>query len=282
MTNKLYWLIGISISVIILFLFVRAITPQAGASDKENICHKTSSQSHPWEAVNVNIGSHSNHLEDFPYNGPLKDNGKPTNDGDEWCEENVPHNGITPTPTPTPSPTPPQEVCQQESWTCGECSDPISDSEHVCYTPFNNFCTEHYDCSFQEVCEGEICERQLVCDCNGGSTPEQPQVVSQPVGPAGPPAVPQCVEQLKPALVQGAERVDSDTVVFHWHPSTDNPSKQSFRYGYAQDNLPYSVLDFPGDVSEITINDVADKVHVFGQVISYKEGCISYSNSFDP
>lgn len=60
--------------------------------EKENICHKTSSESHPWEAINIDVNNdnHDDHEEDFPYEGPVKDNGKPTKDGNQWCEDNVP------------------------------------------------------------------------------------------------------------------------------------------------------------------------------------------------
>ncbi len=61
--------------------------------DKVNICHKTSSEQNPWNAIQVSEngwGGHSGHNKDFLYGGPVKQNGQPTNDGDEWCEENAP------------------------------------------------------------------------------------------------------------------------------------------------------------------------------------------------
>jgi hypothetical protein len=67
---------------------VALATPQ----EKHNICHATSSESNPWEAISVadNNTTHENHDDDFPYGGPTKDNGQPTKDGDEWCEANAP------------------------------------------------------------------------------------------------------------------------------------------------------------------------------------------------
>lgn len=64
-------------------------------NDKVNICHKTSSESNPWEALNVDNSSVSTHLGhgDFLYNGPTKDNGKPDNKdkkAEKWCKDNVP------------------------------------------------------------------------------------------------------------------------------------------------------------------------------------------------
>lgn len=61
-------------------------------NDKENICHATSSETNPYEAISVadNNNTHDGHVNDFPYNGPTKDNGQPTKDGDQWCEDNAP------------------------------------------------------------------------------------------------------------------------------------------------------------------------------------------------
>ena len=110
--------------------------------EKVNICHATSSESHPWEAIEINKSAYDTHIEhgDFPYEGPLKDNGKPTKDGNAWCEENTPEEPEpciydeqllaedekcvppeepeTPVePTPTPTPPAPQPAPQVESVT---------------------------------------------------------------------------------------------------------------------------------------------------------------------
>lgn len=60
---------------------------------KVNICHATSSESHPWEAIQIDDDAYDEHISlhgDFDYDGELKDNGKPTKDGNEWCEDNAP------------------------------------------------------------------------------------------------------------------------------------------------------------------------------------------------
>lgn len=64
----------------------------ATGNDKENICHATSSETNPYEAISVadNNNTHDGHVNDFPYLGPVKDNGQPTKDGDQWCEDNAP------------------------------------------------------------------------------------------------------------------------------------------------------------------------------------------------
>lgn len=82
---------------------------------KHNICHATSSESNPWEAISIadNNTAHENHDDDFPYNGPVKDNGQPTKDGDKWCEDNAPKEEppvIPPVETSTPPSTPVAET----------------------------------------------------------------------------------------------------------------------------------------------------------------------------
>jgi hypothetical protein len=50
------------------------------------ICHWTSG-SKGWNALPVSISNpgHANHAKDFVYAGPRDDSGKPTKDGDNWC-----------------------------------------------------------------------------------------------------------------------------------------------------------------------------------------------------
>lgn len=62
------------------------------AEHKVNICHKTGSASHPWEAINVDVKAfdgegHNDHTQhgDFLYSGPVDKNGHPTKEGNSWC-----------------------------------------------------------------------------------------------------------------------------------------------------------------------------------------------------
>lgn len=89
----------LSIIVASLMLFTIAFSfasvAKAGG-EKVNICHRTESESNPWNANNINTSALETHLGhgDFLYNGPVKDNGKPDNkdkQADQWCEGNVPH-----------------------------------------------------------------------------------------------------------------------------------------------------------------------------------------------
>jgi len=76
---------------------------------KINICHRTGSNSHPVEAINVDRhafdgegnNDHTQHG-DFPYAGPIDKNGHPTKEGNQWCEGKI----ATPTATATSVPTP--------------------------------------------------------------------------------------------------------------------------------------------------------------------------------
>jgi len=68
------------------------IEPTTNNQTKINICHKNGNSGN-WNALNVDEngwGGHSGHDSDYLYNGPLGQNGKPTNDGNDWCEDNAP------------------------------------------------------------------------------------------------------------------------------------------------------------------------------------------------
>lgn len=82
---------------------------------KINICHRTGSNNHPFEAINVDEHAfdgegktdHTKHG-DFSYEGPIDKNGHPTKEGNQWCEGQIatptppPTSEVTPTSTPTP------------------------------------------------------------------------------------------------------------------------------------------------------------------------------------
>ena len=86
---------------------VLATSGSHGREHKINICHRTGSQSHPFEAINIDESAfdgegkndHTQHG-DFLYHGPLDKNGHPTKEGNSWC------GGPLPSPTPSPSPSP--------------------------------------------------------------------------------------------------------------------------------------------------------------------------------
>ncbi len=72
-----------------------------------NICHKTSSEHNPYEAIQVDDNGYLNgHPSDFLYLGPLSENGHPSKDADDWCKNNVPVPPTPPAPAPAPAPTP--------------------------------------------------------------------------------------------------------------------------------------------------------------------------------
>lgn len=104
--------------------------------NKVNICHQTGSQNHPWSAIQIDSSALQTHLGhgDFNYAGPLKQNGKPSNNGTEWCENHVP------APTATISAT--KIVCPTEdllpNWGIG--------GADITSTTASTFVTNHPTC----------------------------------------------------------------------------------------------------------------------------------------
>jgi len=86
-------ILSIIVAGLMLFTIAFSFSSIAKASgEKVNICHRTGSESNPWNAKEISTSALETHLGhgDFLYDGPVKGNGKPTKDGDEWCENNVP------------------------------------------------------------------------------------------------------------------------------------------------------------------------------------------------
>jgi len=115
---KKYLLYGLVVGAVAAVVLLFATTVFATQNPKINICHATSSEENPYNAIRVDDDGHWNghddHEGDFLYEGPVRENGHPTRDGDEWCEEQG--EDPSPTPTPSPSPTPePEEYCDDES-----------------------------------------------------------------------------------------------------------------------------------------------------------------------
>ena len=89
MNKYIKWLIiAIVIALGAYFIFN---SPVEASSKKVNICHKTSSKSNPYNALQVaddgHWNGHDEHDGDFLYEGKTK-KGKPTNKN--WCKNNVP------------------------------------------------------------------------------------------------------------------------------------------------------------------------------------------------
>ncbi len=67
-------------------------------TERTNLCHRTKSDIHPWNAISVPVNNHvhNNHIDDFLYTGPTDKNGHPISKiGEQWCADNVPENDIT-------------------------------------------------------------------------------------------------------------------------------------------------------------------------------------------
>lgn len=101
------------LAIVILTLSLGGVAFATPKHESVNICHKTGSESHPWEAIQIDSDALETHLGhgDFLYNGAVKDNGKPTKGGNAWCGD-VDEDPETPPEVPpvvppvTPSTTP--------------------------------------------------------------------------------------------------------------------------------------------------------------------------------
>ena len=84
----------ILISFLSLALFLTLAAPASASIQlpKKNICHPTASEENPWNALRVSIFSHlgNGHENDFTYQGPVDEGNKPTEDGDDWCDNTQP------------------------------------------------------------------------------------------------------------------------------------------------------------------------------------------------
>ena len=85
---------GLIIAVLLAFAASSVFASQEEKEDKVNICHQTSSETNPWEAIQVNESAVQSHLDehgDFLYDGPTDDKGKPDKEeSDQWCGDNQP------------------------------------------------------------------------------------------------------------------------------------------------------------------------------------------------
>lgn len=89
-------------------------------------------------------------------------------------------------------------------------------------------------------------------------------------------------EAPKAANLTGFERVSPTSVKFKWWKSTDGIDHQDLLFGYSEDNLEYSALNLPADATEFTIEGLQPNKMVWGQVVSVKDECRSYSQKIDP
>lgn len=102
-----WWVIIIFLLLALMFYQVYLAYATAPVeAPKRNICHKTSSPTHPWEAIRIDEASWPTHQThgDFNYSGPLKQNGHPDDAhgaDDTWCGQNSPEPPESPPNTPT-------------------------------------------------------------------------------------------------------------------------------------------------------------------------------------
>jgi hypothetical protein len=118
----------------------------------------------------------------------------------------------TPTPTPTPEPTPP--VCDQQDYTCGECSEKPNDD--WCGEYKYGYCKEYYSCGYSDDVWS--------CECPVEPTPTTtpaPQEPSKPEGCTQNCGVPACTDTTpQPVTNPHIYRNGSCAIVKYW-PSSD-------------------------------------------------------------
>lgn len=58
----------------------------------------------------------------------------------------------------------PEPVCEQTSWTCGECQQTLG--KDICYQDHMSYCQEHFGCRYESACNGDLesrCSKVWVC-----------------------------------------------------------------------------------------------------------------------
>jgi len=181
---------------------------------------------------------------------------------------------------------PPEGVCEVQSWTCEECADPIVNTDHVCYEPQQAFCTENYDCGWRQVCEGDYCEEIFTCDCGQEPPPpvEEPQPHNPPTfaGSSTEGNQPVCNGVfVAPAVGGTGHRVDEDTVVMQWWPSTGQYDYQVLNYGFEKGNYPYNItVPFGQGIQDL--NELFWSGHTWARVDTVAGLCVTKGEDFDP
>lgn len=160
--------------------------------------------------------------------------------------------------------------CQPTPTPEDQCTDAHNDSDD-CLTPTPSLIESPTPTATPEATITPVVNETTSVAGSSGST-----------GGSGGNSTPTCNFSIKPALLQGFKRLSPTSIEFSWWVSEDNPDKQSFLYGYSEDNLQYSQLNFAGNISSITIHDLNPNVTVWGMVRSYKGDCVSDSNKLDP
>jgi hypothetical protein len=266
------------ISLVLIILGIALVTAFAGSRvlatqpEKVNVCHQTSSENNPWVAQRINANELQSHLDngDFLYAGPVKQNGQPTNDGDEWCEEHAPQPPVDVCPNDEGIQTdekdctlPPVDVCPNDEG--------IQTDEKECTPPVVDACPD---------LEG-VQESTRECPPTVG---EQPKVEEHHDSPSSPGA-PTCGDS-KPGEVANiyvdAGVANDGKLEVRWLPKEPVGSKAHIRYSEVDGEWRYSLLNTDNDGHE-EIGELQNGTHYWFQVAQVN-GCAvgDYSRSFDP
>lgn len=169
----------------------------------------------------------------------------------------TPEPTLTPTPTPTPSPTPP--VCDEQQYSCEQCSEHPNDD--WCGEYKFDYCSKNYACHYEEA-NGELklldYQTAWVCAC------EPPPVTPTPTpAPTSEPKPEGCTQNCNPpAPVCSAEAVvnqpanphvyrQNGTALVKWVPTGGNKaniyykqcSSADWQYSVQVDNTGYKEIN---------------------------------------
>lgn len=153
----------------------------------------------------------------------------------------------TATPTPTPEPTPP--VCDQETWTCGECEEYPNDD--WCGEYKYGYCKENYSCRYEDLPNGlaKLENPNWVCDCPVEPTPTptpQPQEPSKPEGCTHDCGVPACTDTVPEAIVNPHVYRQNGTALVKWYPKQGDKVNIYWRLNSASE-WQHAISNSPND-----------------------------------
>lgn len=250
--NK-YLLYGLVVGAVAAVVLLFTTTVFATQNPKVNICHQTESENHPYNAIRVDDDGHWNghdeHEGDFLYEGPVRENGHPTRNGDEWCEENVPEEEPTPTPSPTPEP---EEFCDDDSAV--------------------NYGADE-ECRYEE---------QPTPTPTPSPEPEKTVTTQSQPGPASAPVCSDSVPGEVANIFVDTGTPNDGKLEVRWLPKEPKGSKAHIRYSEVDGEWKYSLLNTDNDGVE-EIGSLVNGTHYWFQVAQVN-GCAvgPYSRSFDP
>lgn len=192
------------------------------------------------------------------------------------CSTLLSQNGRCSEPEPTPTPTP-EPTCEAEAWSCEACQTKLS-RENLCYEDHIDFCKSNHGCYWDD---GWFCD-----PCEEPEPEPTPTPVPHVPGPdtSGPPAsyFPMVCEGDGPkAPTLQMVGVNGDCVT--WRLLQTDPFDHAFfNYGYSPENLEYGIPHLNNNTVDFDTCLLDTSRHIWGQVGTERNYCVSYSEVIDP